>query len=417
MIKQLFRRMGPVGRQALILGGGNGIFYFAWAFACYQTVYLQSIGFSASSLGVINAVCSAVGIASVSFWGMISDKTGSLRRVLIIVLAGNSILYTLIPQIPTGLAISQLLLFCYVPVVNFFRASMATYADNLLVRNCNELGLNFGVLRSVGSLLFTISSLIAAAWLPALGVANTFWITGALMIVPILFTVFSREPAARTPVKKSGGKKEKDKLNLGELFQNKAYVAFLVFGFLFYIAAACGGNYIPYFMESIGVDSKQYGVILAYRAILEIPFLVLMLRLRRKFSLRVMVLAAAVLMSLESLGFSLFADSLPTMLLFCTFFGLGNGLFLGSSINYVYELAPSHLKASAQAFFTSVASVAGILGNLLGGVVYDAIGAKPFYLLVGCLYLLSAGVFLLSFRKKSPGQIRAGKDRTEAPSL
>lgn len=417
MIKQLFHRLGPVGTQALILAGGNGIFYFAWAFACYQTVYLQSIGFSASSLGVINAVCSAVGIASVSFWGMISDKTGSLRRVLIIVLAGNSILYTLIPQIPTGLAISQLLLFCYVPVVNFFRASMATYADNLLVRNCNELGLNFGVLRSVGSLLFTISSLIAAAWLPALGVANTFWITGALMIVPILFTVFSREPAARTPVKKSGGKKGKDKLNLGELFQNKAYVAFLVFGFLFYIAAACGGNYIPYFMESIGVDSKQYGVILAYRAILEIPFLVLMLRLRRKFSLRVMVLAAAVLMSLESLGFSLFANSLPTMLLFCTFFGLGNGLFLGSSINYVYELAPSHLKASAQAFFTSVASVAGILGNLLGGVVYDAIGAKPFYLLVGCLYLLSAGVFLLSFRKKSPGQIRAGKDRTEAPSL
>lgn len=417
MIKQLFHRLGPVGTQALILAGGNGIFYFAWAFACYQTVYLQSIGFSASSLGVINAVCSAVGIASVSFWGMISDKTGSLRRVLIIVLAGNSILYTLIPQIPTGLAISQLLLFCYVPVVNFFRASMATYADNLLVRNCNELGLNFGVLRSVGSLLFTISSLIAAAWLPALGVANTFWITGALMIVPILFTVFSREPAARTPVKKSGGKKGKDKLNLGELFQNKAYVAFLVFGFLFYIAAACGGNYIPYFMESIGVDSKQYGVILAYRAILEIPFLVLMLRLRRKFSLRVMVLAAAVLMSLESLGFSLFADSLPTMLLFCTFFGLGNGLFLGSSINYVYELAPGHLKASAQAFFTSVASVAGILGNLLGGVVYDAIGAKPFYLLVGCLYLLSAGVFLLSFRKKSPGQIRAGKDRTEAPSL
>lgn len=417
MIKQLFHRLGPVGTQALILAGGNGIFYFAWAFACYQTVYLQSIGFSASSLGVINAVCSAVGIASVSFWGMISDKTGSLRRVLIIVLAGNSILYTLIPQIPTGLAISQLLLFCYVPVVNFFRASMATYADNLLVRNCNELGLNFGVLRSVGSLLFTISSLIAAAWLPALGVANTFWITGALMIVPILFTVFSREPAARTPGKKSGGKKGKDKLNLGELFQNKAYVAFLVFGFLFYIAAACGGNYIPYFMESIGVDSKQYGVILAYRAILEIPFLVLMLRLRRKFSLRVMVLAAAVLMSLESLGFSLFANSLPTMLLFCTFFGLGNGLFLGSSINYVYELAPSHLKASAQAFFTSVASVAGILGNLLGGVVYDAIGAKPFYLLVGCLYLLSAGVFLLSFRKKSPGQIRAGKDRTEAPSL
>ena len=89
-------------------------------------------------------------------------------------------------------------------------------------------------------------------------------------------------------------------------------------------------------------------------------------------------------------------------LLFCTFFGLGNGLFLGSTLNYVYELAPSHLRASAQAFFTSTASVAGILGNLLGGMVFDAVGAKPFYLIVTGLYMLSAGVFVLSFRHKQP---------------
>ena len=56
--------------------------------------------------------------------------------------------------------------------------------------------------------------------------------------------------------------------------------------------------------------------------------------------------------------------------------------------------------ASAQAFFTSVASVAGIVGNLLGGVIFDAIGAKPFYLTVTGLYLLSAGIFLLSFLRK-----------------
>ena len=80
-------------------------------------------------------------------------------------------------------------------------------------------------------------------------------------------------------------------------------------------------------------------------------------------------------------------------------FGLGNGLFLGSSLNYVYELAPSHLKASAQAFFTSMSSVAGILGNLVGGAVFDAIGAKTFYITVSVLFVLSAGVFLMSFKK------------------
>ena len=397
-----FARMGMLGRQALVLVGVNGVFWFAWAFGVYQTVYLQNVGFSASSMGVINAISSAVGIVSVAFWGMASDRIGSLKKVLITVLAGSAVLYGLIPFVPTGLAFSNILLLCYVPAVNFFRASSAPFAENILVRNCNELGLNFGMLRSLGSLLFTIGCMIISALLPTIGVPSTFWVSGLLMSVPIVMTFFAREPAAgprpKTP-EQSGGKK-KGGLNLGELFQNKAYVAFLVFGFLYYTAAACETNFIPYFMKSVGVDSQQYGVLLGYRALLEIPFLLLMVRLRQRFPLRVLVLGATVLMSLECLGFGLFATSLAGMLVCCTFFGLGSGLFLGSSLNYVYELAPDHLKASAQAFFTSVASVAGIVGNLLGGVIFDAIGAKPFYLTVTGLYLLSAGFFLLSFLRK-----------------
>lgn len=405
-MKRIISRLGDSGRQALVLVGINGGFWFAWSFGCYQTVYLQSIGFSASSLGLLNAISSAVGIASVTFWGMVSDRTGSLRRVLTIVLAGGAALYATIPFIPTGLAVSQILLFCLIPTVNFFRASMSPYAENILVRNCNELRLNFGALRSMGSLLFTIGSLAIAAWIPSLGVQNTFWVTGLFMLIPILLTQSAREPDAR-PQRKGEGKSS---MHLDELFRNRAYTAFLVFGFLFYTASACDGNYITYFMESIGVNKEKYGVILAYRALLEIPFLLLMVRLRKRFSLKMMVLGAVLFISLQSLGFSFFANSLLTMLLFCTFFGLGNGLFLGSTLNYVYELAPDHLKASAQAFFTSVASIAGILGNLLGGVLFDAVGAKPFYLTVGGLYLLSFGVFALSSRRRA-GQNQTREDR------
>lgn len=396
-MKRLFSQLNESGRQAIILVGVNGIFWFAWAFGCYQAVYLQGVGFSAASVGIINAISSAVGIASVAFWGMCSDRIGSLRKVLITVLAGGALMYAMIPLIPVEFHGSHILLMCYIPAVCFFRSSMSPYAENILVRNCNELHLNFGVLRGIGSFLFTIGSLIIAAWLPSLGVKNTFWVTGVLMAIPLVLTFFAREPAAKASTAKSG----KNSINLSELFENKAYVAFLGFGFIFYIAVACEGNFLPYYMARIGVDAQRYGIILALRALMEVPFLVLMVRLRRKFPLRMLVLGGALFMSAECLGFGLLANSLPSMMFFCMFFGLGNGLFLGSSLNYVYELAPSHLKASAQAFFTSVASVAGILGNLIGGAVFDAIGAKPFYCLAGVLFLLSAGVFLLSFRKKA----------------
>lgn len=395
----MFARLGYPGQQALICTGINGIFWVAWAFGSYQTIYLQQVGFSASQLGMLNSVTSIFSIASVSFWGMVSDKIGSLRKVLIAVLAGGCGLFALIPLIPAGLPYSTALFFCLVPLVYFFRGSMCTYAENILVRNSNELRLNYGLLRSVGSFLFMVASFAASFLLPVVGVSSTFWMAALLTVPVIVLTLFAREPNARPP--RQG---EKQKLNLGKLFQNKAYVSFLVFGFLLYTGTNCEGTFLPYFMADIQVPSQRYGIFLGTRALLEIPFLLLMVRLRRQFPLRVLVMGPPILMGLECLLLAFWAHSFPTMLLSCCFFGLGNGLLIGSSLNYVYELAPAHLKASAQAFFSAVTCVAGILGNLGGGVVFDAVGAKPFYLLVACVFLLSLAVFLLTQRRQPQRQ-------------
>lgn len=387
-------RLPNGGRQALILTGANSLFWLAWSFSSYQTVYLQEVGFSASQLGLLNALTSGVSIASLAFWGMVSDRIRSLRKVLITVLVGGAVLFALIPAIPTGLPSSPLLLLTLIPVVYFFRGSMSPYAENLLVRNANELRLNYGLLRSVGSFLFTAGGLAITALLPLVGVPSTFWLSGVMMIPVVILTLLAREPNVQ-PAQSV----PKEKLDLSQLFRNKSYVAFLVFGFLFYIAANCEASFFPYFIQGVGVPTDRYVVVLSYRAFLEIPFLLLMVKLRRRFSLGRLVVAAAVLMAVECVFLGLFANSLMSILLCATFFGLGNGLFIGSSLNYLYELAPSHLKASAQAFFSAVSSVAGILGNLLGGLVFDAMGAKPFYLFVATLYFLSVGVFLLTQRQ------------------
>lgn len=312
-MKRIFSRLGPAARHSIILLGVTGLFWFAWAFGSYQSVYLQSVGFTASNMGVLNAVSSAVTIASVSFWGMASDKIGSLRRVLILILTVGSLLYAMVPFIPTGLPVSPLLFTCLIPAMNFFRGSVATFNENLLVRNCNELRLNFGMLRGLGSLLFTVGSLLIAFILPKVGVSNTFWISGILMVPAILCVVLAREPNSR-PSRGKPGKGGKGGMNLGELFKNKAYVSFLFFALIFYIASSCEGSFIPYFMGEIHVSTEQYGIILALRAFMEIPFLLFMVRLRQRFPLRVLVLGAPVLMALECLGFGTFAGSLPGML-------------------------------------------------------------------------------------------------------
>lgn len=95
--------------------------------------------------------------------------------------------------------------------------------------------------------------------------------------------------------------------------------------------------------------------------------------------MKYLIMLSAILMATECLCFCFLVNSLPTMLVFAAFYGLGNGAFLGTGTNYIYELAPVELRATAHSLFISVAQISGILGNLLGGVLFDTIGGKAFY--------------------------------------
>lgn len=402
----IIRRIGPLRMQAIKVTAMGAIFWIAWAVACYQSVYLKNIGFQATDLGMLNAVASAVAIASVSFWGMISDKIGSLKKVLFFVLLFGGLLYALIPLIPAGMPFTMTFIFIAIPFINFFKGSMITMVENMQVRNCNELRLNYGLSRAIGSFCFALSGFILVGLLgKVLQIEDTFFLSFVLFIPVIVLTLFVREPRGAVKTKKTEAAGEKPpKADIRLLFRDKQYLAFLFFALLFYTAISCSGGFIPYYMSSIHVPSEHYGIILSYRALLEIPFLLLMNKLRRRFDLKYLLMASVVFMMIESILFSTFANSMFTMLLSTTFFGLGNGLFIGSSLNYLYELAPAGLKASAQAFFAATSAIAGIGGNLLGGMMFDALGAKPFYMVVFFIYLASVLVFafsiLLFARKK-----------------
>lgn len=77
--------------------GGNatpcrraGHFLAAMAVGNYQTVYLQSIGFPATDFGLLNAIACAVAIFAMTFWGTVSDRIGSVRKIVILTLTARA---------------------------------------------------------------------------------------------------------------------------------------------------------------------------------------------------------------------------------------------------------------------------------------------------------------------------------------
>lgn len=391
MRKLHFPPMTPQRAEALRLAGVQGIFWASMAVGSYQTVYLQNNGFPASQFGLLNAIACAVAIVSMTFWGMVSDRTGSVRKIVVLTLTLGVLLFALIPLIPTGQAYSTLLILVAIPFVNFFRSPMSPFVDNLTVRNCAEHHLNYGTIRSSGSLLFAIAGILTSNCLiPAFGISCTFWVAALVMIPTIILVFFCCEP-------QTGGRAKKSRMGAGELFRNRRFVTFLVFAFFFYLSTAFESNFLPYLMSEINVDSTNIGLVLSVRAIMELPFLFFSVKLRRRFPLRYLIILAAAIMGIECLLLGFFVSNLVQFIIFASFFGLGNGLFFGTATNYIYELAPVHLRATAHGLFVSVSQIAGILGNLLGGFLFDTLGGKPLYLIAGGAMFFSILVFVLSF--------------------
>ena len=144
MRKLHFPALTPQNSEALRLTVLQSTFWASMAIGGYQTVYLQNNGFPAAQFGLLNAIACAVAIVAMTFWGMVSDRIGGVRKIVMLTLTLGVSLFALIPLIPTGQPYSALLFLIVIPIVNFFRSPMSAFVDNLTVRNCAENGLNYG---------------------------------------------------------------------------------------------------------------------------------------------------------------------------------------------------------------------------------------------------------------------------------
>ena len=394
-MKLLYRRdRGELSALTGNLTAIQGLFWFAWSFSSYANVYLQKNGFTSAQLGVLNSAASVVSIFAMAFWGIVSDRINSIRRTFLVNLLPGALLFLLIPFIPRSLRFWTPLMFCYYPLMNFFRSPTCTLLDNFTVRSCAAKGLNYGKIRSVGSFTYTVAALLASLIVTRYGSTEPSFVISGLLLLPVLL-LLARAYDPKAAVRAGSGAK------LGkaaaELFTEYYYVTFLVFILLFYIPFTAAESFIIYFMNDIGVSNSLYGVLLAAKAGSEVPVLLLMTELRAKFKQRHLILAACTLMSLQSLLNGLFAENLIGVLAFGVVYGLGSGVFVGIVSHYVFGLAPERLKATAHTLYVAVTSIAGIIGNSVGGFAYQLIGARPFYTAVGSAMLLAVAFLGLTF--------------------
>ena len=371
-------------------------YWFASCFCSYLTIFLQSIGWKTSDVGIINSLNSAVGVVSTPFWGTLSDKIRSIKKIVLILIITSALTYAMIPWVDYKFA-GISLLFIIIPVSNFFRVPLMSLIDNWTVRACNKHGLHFGAIRSFGSFSFGVIGLILGYVVTRMnkdggntGTKMTFLGYAFFSIALLLVVLWIKDDV-------QGASKKKQKfseMQFSRLFKNYYYMTYLVYAMIIQIPLACVYSFQPYLMADIGVNTGTIGYITGFKAFIEIPMLLLMDRVRNKCPLYVLLFGAGALYMLEAFFYSV-SGSFTHLLLIGILQGLGGGLHIAAGSNYVATLAPENLKATAQTLNGSMVSLAGIAGNLIGGFVIEAVGIRSFYR--GCGFVILVGLLLFIF--------------------
>ena len=372
----------------------NFTYYITVSLGGYVTVFLQSIGFDAGQVGVITSLNSGAGVFSSPFWGMLSDKLRSLKKLILLTLVAGAVLFALVPA-SAGIALRGLpFVFIFIPVAMFFKTPTMSLLENWMLRNAAREKLNYGALRSFGALSFALASLALGYILPRTGVTFTFYANAMLTVPAIFLLAFTKGSADE----EAAGKKRLTlkEMQFGRLAKNYYLVAYIVFSVFQRIPFQCCMTFLPFLVAEAGGDTAQMGIIMGVRAFVEIPMMLLLKPLRNRMPLYYLIMAASCFFMLECFLYS-FAADFVTIVAVSVFHGLGNGLMLPVSSSYVFSLTPDDLKATSQTVLGSMNSIAGILGGVLGGVLIMGFGIKQFYFIIGIMIMIALGLYILSF--------------------
>lgn len=362
------------------LAGMEFTYWLAMAVGSYVNAFLQSLGLPASQVGLITSLNAGVGIFSTPFWGMVSDKIRSIKKVFILCLIGFSLIFVLVPLSTQVRMWGVTLMMVIVPAIYLFRPPLDSLLDSWMVRASNKSGLNYGTIRCMGSLSYFMMGMILGVVLPYTGMTGTFYFCPVLLI-PLLILCLKEKDEEGARSKRTLSLRE---MRVSRLFRNYFYMSFLIYSVLINLSTAGGNTFLPYLVQEAGGSLTQVGFVMGYSALLEIPMLLLLKPLRQRIPLYVFLIFAGLFYSIQFLCYSQ-AASLAQVVAFATFGGLGTGSILAGGGNYVFALAPEELKATAWTMKVSLDYVAAIIGNLVSGILIEGVGIRSYYGITGLL--------------------------------
>jgi predicted MFS family arabinose efflux permease len=369
----------PGGRG---LGSIRAVYFLYYAaygiFITYINLYYQSIGLSGTQIGLINTLAPLVGIFSGTLWGMVNDRFGRIRLLLLVTCTGTILSVLGLSRAQTFLSIMPL-----AGLYSLFTSPIPPLLDNINLSILGGRRQAYGRQRIFGSVGYILTTWGFGLILQRIGLSYLFVSCALFMLLACLALAWlPNQPVKWTQSLRKG---------LSALFRQPDWIFFSASVFLLWMASSGMYNFLGIYLKSMGGSDSLVGSSSSLSAITETPVMLFSAYLVGKFGSKRLLYVAFFLYSLRMLLYGLM-PSPNWALAIALMHGSTFGFFWIASVTHVNSLAPENLKATSQGLFWTTMNLANVVGSPIGGVLYDRIGpASLFKLFAG----YCAAAFLL----------------------
>ena len=367
----------------------------------YATNYLTGKGLSTSIVGVALSIVSVLAVFTQPMIASFADshKNIEIRYLVMLFIAIATVLAVVMSFMPSSAAMLTLVLFVSISTA----LQTVTPLLNSLAFVFKKYGveINYGIGRGLGSAAYAFAALGIGKLANLFGtnfIPYTYIVLNILLIFVCYVYVIPKNEAhlveVDTVAESAEGVKQ---LSFIEFFKKyKKYMLFILGVAVVYFTHTIINNFMIKVIEPIGGDSSTMGIAVFIAAMAELPAMFGFNKLREKIGCSNLLRIAAVMFLVKHV-ITYFAPNMTIMYVAQLTQALAYAPLIPAGVYYANQIISEADSVKGQSMFTMAMTASGIVANLVGGVLIDAMGAHSVLLIgivvsiVGC-FVLFAGL-------------------------
>lgn len=351
----------------------------------FLALYYKQIGLTGREIGLLASISPLITLLAAPLWGGLADATQQHRRLLLLAISGF-----LVSVFALSFANTLLWLLLLVSAYSFFNAPIMPLMDNSVIEALGEHKREYGKQRLWGSIGWGGGAAVMGLVIERYGLAWGFY--SAILIMSINLFAATRLTVSRAKLSSSVWG------NLRYFGTSWPWLVFLTTIFINGLGMSFTNNFLFLYMNSMQASKTLMGITLAATTASEVPVFFFSQYLLRRLGARGLLITALLAQVVRMFAYAL----MPApwfVLLINLLHGLTFSAMWVAAVNYANESAPAGLGATAQGLLSGVSmGLAGMIGALIGGVLYDSIGPAAMFGCAGVAVFLGLIFFMVAGR-------------------